>query len=650
MDHVKIIHAGLGRRTSLPLAAAVISIATLGIPSGARAQKRTEQSGAVNQQIAAARAEVAARRYDRAVELYRRILIAQPDQLDALGEMSDTLEASGRWTEAVPPLEHFVALQPADAHRLFQLGRMKTWRTDTRQDGIAALRRATDLDPQRPEILAAYAEVLSWDPATRNEAGPLFERALAIDAHNEAALVPYAEMLSWSAPTRPRAVQLFDKTLAQNPRNVRALVGRGQLASWTGHGREALADYDAALALDPSNAAALRGKAEILNWQGRHLEARELLDRAQAVNPGNPKTLIELARANAGLGRYRDALALLDQVPAAGFPEAGEIRGGITRGRAVYTELGFSLRHSSNGINPYRLEAAVSVPAGGANRFTLFYRPTLYQASDQPPSQRDFNSNYFGLLLESQISERLLTRAELGGETYPGAHSSIDGALEGRYALRPSLGVIAGFRRQSVDDTLVSARGDNLSGVFVGQVRSNLASAGLEYGNFERRYNLSFIYTDGVYTGSALDSNRRWGFNGSIGRTFHGDHPYFRVAYNFLYLSFAHDANFQPGGSAPNRLSGGYFSPTEFLVNSGAARVAYRWGHRSEWYGEGSLGAQNVETTFHRFGNAQLASTFGTGFFWRADERDEFRGSYEYLDIFNAFRRNIFRVAWRHYF
>ena len=621
--------------------------------AGQQAQQQARRPDEVSTQLAQARAEASTHHYDRAIELYRSVLTGDPDNRQALGELADTLETAGRWHEALPLLQHLLALQPDSAPQLFQLGRMESWSGDTRADGLALLRRAAELDAQRAEYLAGYAEVLSWEGSKRSEAAALFERALALDARNEAVLVPYAEMLSWSGATRPRARTLFDQALTQNPRNARALAGRGLLNSWTGRTREALADYDAALALDPANAAALRGKAEILNWRGQHLQARDLLDRSR--DPGartageDPRTLLELARANAGLGRYRDALALLDQVPSTGFPEAAEIRGNISRGQATFIELGFGVRHSSGGVNPFRLEAAVSTPLGAANRITLLYRPTFFQAGQQPPQQRDFNSNYFGAILDSQPSDRLTISAELGGETYPGAPSSIDGAFEASYNLQPSLRLAAGFRRQSVDDTRVAARGDNFGGVFIGQVRSNLASAGFQYGNFDHGYDVALTYTDGIYTGHNLDNNRRWGVNGSVGKTLHGDHPYFRVAYNFIYLSFAHDANFQPG-VVPNRLAGGYFSPTSFLANSGSARVAYHWHQLFEWYAEGSLGAQNVETTFSRFGNAQFASTFGTGFLWRPGQRDEIRGAYEYLDIFNAFRRHIFRIGWRHYF
>jgi tetratricopeptide (TPR) repeat protein len=648
---MKMLSATFVRRTATWLVRALLLVC---FAPAAFAQREPAFHALQSDPFAAARAESAAHRFENAIELYRQILAARPQSPDALGEIADALESSGRWPEALPYLEQLHSQRPDDARRVFQLGRMKSWGNETRAEGAVLLKRASELDPQNPEILAGYAEVLSWSTATRAEAEPLFERALAIDPHNEAVLVPYASMLSWSGPTRPRAAKLFEQALAQDPHSVRALVGRGQLESWTGHPTAATTDFDAALQLDPSNAAGLRGKAEILNWQGQHREARDLLDRALAANPAmrrdDPPTLVELARANAGLGRYHDALVLLDQVPATGFPEAAEVRGDVTRSQAVYTELGFNLRHNSGGLNPYRLEALVSTPLGSANRLTALYRPTLGESSNLPVPERDFNSNYFALILDSRLSERLATTAELGGELYPGAPSEIDGAFEARYALRPSLRLVAGFRRQTVDDTALSARGESFNGVFLGQVRSNLADAGLQYTNFAHGYDASFGFSGGVYTGHNLDSNRRWGASGSIGKTLHGDRPYLHIAYNVFYLSFAHDANFFPIGGVPTRIAGGYFSPTAFLANSGAVRIGYHWARIFEWYADGSVGVQNVETTFTRFGNAQLASTFGTGFIWRPNRHEEFRGAYEYLDIFNAFQRHIVRIAWRHYF
>ena len=64
----------------------------------------------------------------------------------------------------------------------------------------------------------------------------------------------------------------------------------------------------------------------------------------------------------------------------------------------------------------------------------------------------------------------------------------------------------------------------------------------------------------------------------------------------------------------------------------------------------GAVGAQNVEVTGSTFSNAQLASSFETHLFLRVTPTNELRFGYDYLNVFNAFERNLFRFAWRHYF
>jgi len=181
----------------------------------ARAQQQAPSADEVSTQLAQARAEASAHHYERAIELYRSVLGADPDNRQALSELADALETAGRWHEALPFLQHLLALQPDNAPKVFQLGRMESWSGDTRADGLALLRRATELDAQRPEYLAGYAEVLSWDGSKRSEAAALFDRALLLDARNEAVLIPGRE-------PRARARERF---LIRRWRRTRAMRG-----------------------------------------------------------------------------------------------------------------------------------------------------------------------------------------------------------------------------------------------------------------------------------------------------------------------------------------------------------------------------------------------------------------------------------------
>jgi hypothetical protein len=200
-----------------------------------------------------------------------------------------------------------------------------------------------------------------------------------------------------------------------------------------------------------------------------------------------------------------------------------------------------------------------------------------------------------------------------------------------------------------VDDSLLSTRGELVGGLFLGQVRSNLATVGGSYSSREKNYDASLSYSDGIYTGRNLDSNRRWSLDANIGKSLHSYHPYLRVAYAMTYLSFDHDADFQPG-AAPSRITGGYFSPTRYLLNSGQVFVSHDLGRRVRWDAGGTLGVQNSETTFSSFSKAQFASTFAAHLTWAVNAKNEFRTGYDFLDVYNAFHRHLFRFSWRHYF
>jgi hypothetical protein len=290
------------------------------------------------------------------------------------------------------------------------------------------------------------------------------------------------------------------------------------------------------------------------------------------------------------------------------------------------------------------MESLVSTRLGSSNRIGLLYQPTFFRTH-----QQDFHSNYFAVMLDSEPSEKLNTHAEIDGEEYFGAPAQADGTLDLRYRVRPSFQLEAKAQREIVDDSLLSTRGELVGGLFLGQVRSNLATVGGSYSNREKNYDASLSYSDGIYTGRNLDSNRRWSLNANIGKSLHSYHPYLRVAYAMTYLSFDHDADFQPG-AAPSRITGGYFSPTRYLLNSGQVFVSHDLGRRVRWDAGGTLGVQNSETTFSSFSKAQFASTFAAHLTWAVNAKNEFRTGYDFLDVYNAFHRHLFRFSWRHYF
>jgi Cellulose synthase operon protein C C-terminus (BCSC_C) len=387
----------------------------------------------------------------------------------------------------------------------------------------------------------------------------------------------------------------------------------------------------------------LRGKAEIFNWRGRHEEARVLVARAMQIAPPDGRTITELARADYGLHHYEQAQHEMAQLGAPG-PETEDLRQGISQALGTYVELGYGMRRNRQRLDYDQLETLVSTRLGSSNRIGLLYQPTFFRTR-----QQDFHSNYFAVMLDSEPSEKLTTHAELDGEQYFGAPAQVDGVLGVKYSVKPSLQLEAKAQREIVDDSLLSTSGELAGGLFLGQVRSNLATVGGSYSNREHNYDASLSYSDGIYTGRNLDSNRRWSLDANIGKSLHSYHPYVRIAYGITYLSFDHDEDFQPG-TAPSRVTGGYFSPTKYLLNSGQVFVSHDLGRRVRWDAGGTLGVQNSETTFSSFSSAQFAATFSTHLTWAVNSKNEFRTGYDFLDVYNAFHRHLFRFSWRHYF
>jgi tetratricopeptide (TPR) repeat protein len=544
----------------------------------------------------------------QAEEDYRKVLQADPVNTQALGGLADALEASGRWREAMPFLSRLIEIEPNNSSRLLQVARMKSWQTET-----------------RPEALK------------------LFSRALRADPKNEEILVSYAEVLSWSRTTRPQAQSFYEQALRQNPRNLHALDGKAQLLAWAGESDRALELYDEVLSSDPLNVAALRGKAEILNWRGRYEEARKLVARAILIAPGDERTIAELARADYGLHHYDQARMEMSQVDAPG-PETQDLQQGINQALGTYVELGYGSRRNRQRLDYDQMQALVSTRLGTSNRVGLLYQPTFFRTQ-----QQDFHSNYFALMLDSEPSEKLTTHAEVDGEQYFGAPAQADGTFDLRYRLRPSFQIEAKAQREIVDDSLLSTSGELAGGLFLGQVRSNLGMVGGSYSNREKNFDMSLDYSDGIYTGRNLASNRRWSLDANIGKSLNSYHPYVRIAYGLTYLGFDHDADFQPG-AAPSRITGGYFSPTRYVLNSGQIFVSHDLERRVRWNASGTLGVQNSEATFSSFSKAQFASSFSTHLTWSVNSKNEFRIGYDFLDVYNAFHRHLFRFSWRHYF
>ncbi|MFB3916284.1 MAG: tetratricopeptide repeat protein [Terriglobales bacterium] len=655
----------------------IVTLLALGVLAFAQAPTAVPAESAASTHdgsLQQARQEFERGNYVKAADLYRTVLGTQPDNVTALAGLVDSLEASGVWRNAMPSLERLVVLQPNNASRVAQLGRWQSWigqyaqavqtlgiacklepanpgyctdyadvlawRSDRRSQAIAQLRTIVAANPKYVPAILKLAQLLTWDKVTRPEGLQLFQKALDLEPKNVDVLISYGEALMYSRSTRATALSLFEHALVLDPKNVRALTGKAQLLAWSGSSREAMSIYDDVLAADPDNVAALRGKAEILNWRGDYKAADALLHRARQLAPDDQRATAELARSQVGLRHWSDAKRMMSQLPPE--DEYRDIREGVARALSTWTELGVEFRRNRRALDYDRLNLAVSTPLGFDNRLTFRYAPTLYTTRAD-----EFNSNIYGVDLDSRLSDSLTVRTKLASEQYPGITPLVVGGAQFRFKVNRSLQLITEFQRKSVDEDLVSARGTYVAELFTGQVASNLGRLSLNYSNSRHGYDLSVGYTDGVYTGHHLDSNRQWAVDGDIGKSL-GGAPYFRIGYGISYSQFQYDAS---SSSAPPQQAGGYFSPQRFLINYFSLTFSHRVKQgRLQFEAAGNIGPQNVEDATTAFEDTQFASSFSGRLLWRASTSNEIRIQYSYLDVYNAFHRHLPSVTWRHYF
>lgn len=593
---------------------------------------------------------------------------------EALAAQVDKLESQGQWREAIEPLQSLVALQPNDAARLNQLGRWRSWQTGWRDESLRLLKRACVISGNNDKYCTDYAEVLSWRSETRSaaieqlrgiverspsyspalihlaeilswnrntfsEAKSLLESALKREPNNPDVLVAYANVLASNGATRGAAMDAYNHILKLDPKNVRAMTGKGQQLAWTGHSAEAMTLYDQALAVDPNSSAALRGKAEILNWRGEYEQAAALLRRALEVAPEDQSISAELARSQLKMRQYGAARSTASGLPT--DKEYRQVREDVSRATGSWTEVGVAVRRNRHNLDFERLNVAVSTPLGYDNRLTFRYSPTLFSTT-----AGDFNSNNYGFDVESRLSDKLRTNLNAGANTYPGMSPDITAGAQFRYRANPSWEFKIGGERTPIDESYLSLRGVDLAGTQTGQVSANLGNVGVSYNNLKHGYDLSIGYSDGVFTGRNLDANRRWSVEGNAGKSL-GGAPYFRIGYGVAYTSFDYDAS---DPLAPTSQFGDYFSPQKYLLNYGSLTVSHKFHEKVEFEATGTAGAQNVGTLTSSFGNVQFASSFSGRVLWRIRPSDEIRLQYDFLNVYNAFRRNVPMISYRHYF
>lgn len=569
----------------------------LAAPLGAQAPDTT---------LSRARALAEAGAWAQAADLYQQALATRPADPALLGEAIDALEACGRWRDAIPLLDRFLAESPGEARRQFQRGLFGAWAGD-RDAGLSHLRRAVDRAPRNAEFLAGLGEVLSWRPADRAEAAQVIAQALALD-----------------------------------PGNVRAQVVAANLLAWTGRPAAALPGYEAILAEHPTLVAALAGKSGALEQLGRHQAAREALVAARTLAPDDGYLTARLARLELALGRPRAAASLLDGLEAAEAPEFRPVRDSVRRALRPYIELQGAAVARERQLDRRGAELAVVFAPHDALRVRLGAQPLEYR--DGIAAVRR-GGQYGGGLAWSSGSAVISARVgyrDLGAATTATWVGGADAAWTAARGVR----LEGKWQRLPVEESRRSAFGSFADGR--GPVLADLATVGLVLDRLPAGIVLRADLLAGSHGGTGWARNDRLGASGEMTVGLRAAGPHLRVGYAARMESFAFSAD-TVQASVPER-AGGYFSPDRYLLHQAVLQASHRLGGRLGWMLDARVGGESVRMAAGEASSRRTAVVVNAAVQARLTGQLDLEVAYLYLDAFDAFRMHQVRAGIRQFF
>ncbi len=231
-------------------------------------------------------------RLQQAEDLYRQILQAEPQNVEALHLLGLTEHQMGRHQSAIEYMCASLRLKPNQAEANNNLGAAFTARGQL-PEAQACFRQAVHL---KPDYAAAYknlGNVLKLQ-GKYDEALASLQLALRLDPRYAGALTGMGSVLQ-KLGRQLEALSCHQQALAINPRSADALTNLGSTLAELNRHAEAIRYFQQALAIQPDLAIAHNHLGSSLGALGRHAEAIACHQKAITLNP-------ELADAHFSLG------------------------------------------------------------------------------------------------------------------------------------------------------------------------------------------------------------------------------------------------------------------------------------------------------------------------------------------------------------
>ncbi|HEV3073075.1 MAG TPA: sulfatase-like hydrolase/transferase [Thermoanaerobaculia bacterium] len=238
---------------------------------------------------------------DRALEVYRRMMILDPQYEAGYRGAAYLQQQRGRFAEAQALLQVVLKLRPQDPEGPVAMG---------------------DLQIEQ----GRFAEAEAW-----------FHKALALDPHSATALAGLGNCLNRAGRLK-EAVEVLRTARQHDPTSHVLTYNLAVVSERLGDPRSALALYKAAIRIEPEDSMSWNNLGSLLERAGRHEEAVRCFVQAHEVDPENAEAAYNLGAMLLNGGRPAQALPLLedalrlrpDLAPAAAFRARALVRLGRT--------------------------------------------------------------------------------------------------------------------------------------------------------------------------------------------------------------------------------------------------------------------------------------------------------------------------------
>lgn len=246
----------------------------------------------------------------QAADIYRQILIQDPDHVDALHHLGLASHQLGRSEEAIEYLRRAVHLNPgfAEAHNSLGVALAKAGKLEEAAD---AYRQALDL---RPDLAHAHNNLglVLTQQGKLEEAAHCYRRAAAREPRDHRIHNSLGYVLKQQGKLA-EAIDSYHEALRQRPNYALAQSNLGTALMEQGNLDEAAARFEMALKIDPRLAEAHNGLGLVHQEQARTAQALACFRSALDVRPGFVQALVNIGRVHEEQGNLEEGRAAFDE-------------------------------------------------------------------------------------------------------------------------------------------------------------------------------------------------------------------------------------------------------------------------------------------------------------------------------------------------